>query len=145
MGYYHIQVLSNAYINSRILLLYYHQASQLVDSQMEIMQVDQYESDTLDEDITEKNDAIKRAQKICAKIQTKFWMKNTTFNTVSEAEALIKSGWSKHYANYTDKGKRVYYRCKKARRRGPQCGAGVFLLYHLTMNLLKFILYQLVI
>jgi hypothetical protein len=67
MGYYHIQVLSNTYINLRILLLYYHQASQLVDSQMEVTQVDQYESDTLDKDIIEKNDSTKRVKKVCEK------------------------------------------------------------------------------
>ena len=64
MGYYHIKVLSNTYINSRILLLYYHQASQLADSQTEVTQVDQYESDTLDEDIIEKNDSSKRVKKV---------------------------------------------------------------------------------
>jgi len=112
------------------LLLYYHQANQLVDSRMEVTQVDQYESDTLDEDSIEKNDSTKRVKKVCEKARTKFWIKDTTFNTGSEAEASIKSEWSKHYTNYTDKGKRVYYRCKKARRRGPQCSAGVSLLYH---------------
>jgi len=97
---------------------------------MDVTQVDQYESDTLDEDIIEKNDSSKRVKKVHKKTWTNFWIKDTTFNTGSEAEALIKNEWSKHYTNYTDKGKRVYYRCKKARRRGPKCSADVSLLYH---------------
>jgi hypothetical protein len=72
----------------------------------------------------------KGSRRFVKKTRTKFWIKDTTFNTGSEAEALIKSECSKHYTNYTDKGKRVYYRCKKARRRSPQCSAGVSLLYH---------------
>ena len=42
----------------------------------------------------------------------------------------MRNGWSKHYTNFTDKGKRIYYRCKKVRRRGVQCSASLSLLYH---------------
>ena len=136
-GYYHIQVLSNTYINSRILILYYHQASQLVGSQMEVIQVDQYESDTLDGDIIEKNDSTKEVMKVRRKTRTKFWFKDTTFDTVDEPEALVKNGWSKHFTNYTDKGRRIYYRCKKARRLGTRCNASVSLFYHADSDKVK--------
>ena len=98
-GYYHIQVLPNIYINSRVLILYYQQASQLLDSQMEVTQVDQCESDTLDGNIIEKNDSTKGVMKVCRKTRTTFWFKDTTFDTVDEAKALIKNGSSKHYTN----------------------------------------------
>jgi len=97
---------------------------------MDIIQVDQYESDTSDEEIIEKNGTKNGNQIIHKKTKTKFWVKEATFSTGGEAQASIKNEWSKHYTNYTECGKRVYYRCKKAKRRGSQCRAGVSLLYH---------------
>ena len=94
---------------------------------MEVTQVDQYESD---EDVIENNDSIKEVKKVHRKRRTKLWIKDKTFETPSEAEVLVKNGWSKHYTNFTDKGKRIYYRCKKVRRRGVQCSASLSLLYH---------------
>jgi hypothetical protein len=94
---------------------------------MEVTQVDQYESD---KDVIEKNDSTKGIKNVHTKKRTKFWTKDKTFDTASEAETLVGNGWSKHFSNYTDKGKRVYYRCKKARRHDAQCNASVSLLYH---------------
>jgi hypothetical protein len=67
---------------------------------MDIIQVDQYESDTSDEEIIEKN-----GNKIIHKKQKKIWVKEATFNTGGEAQASIKNEWSKHYTNYTECGK----------------------------------------
>jgi len=39
----------------------------------------------------------------------------------------VKSDWSKHYA---EDGRIVYYKCKKAKCRGPQCSSCIPLLYH---------------
>jgi len=89
MGFYHIQVLFKTYINRRILLLYYHQMSQLVDSRIEVTQVDQYESD---DDIIENNDSTKEVKNTHTKKRKKFWIKDGTFDTTSEAEALVKNG-----------------------------------------------------
>jgi len=60
----------------------------------------------------------------------KHWIKGEVFDNAAEAEALIRNTWSKHYTNYSDDGRRVYYRCKKAKFRGPQCSASIHLLFH---------------
>ena len=62
--------------------------------------------------------------------KNKFWIKETTFNNAGEAEASLRNDWSKHYTNRTHDGKRVYYRCRKVRRRDPPCSASISLLYH---------------
>ena len=84
-GFYHIQVLFKTYINSWISVLYYHQDSQLMASQMEVTQVDQYESD---EDVIENNDSIKEVKKVHRKRRTKFWIEDKTFET-----PLYTSSW----------------------------------------------------
>ncbi|CAF1480218.1 unnamed protein product [Rotaria sp. Silwood1] len=60
----------------------------------------------------------------------KCWIKERTFDTVAEAEASILDQWSKHYTNHTENGRMVYYRCNKAKLRGPQCSISIYLLYH---------------
>ncbi|CAF3957009.1 unnamed protein product [Rotaria sordida] len=61
---------------------------------MEVMQVDQYESETSDEEIIEDNHGIN------AKIKKR---KN-------EVEESIENQWTKRYTNYTEYGRKVYYR-----------------------------------
>src|ERR1700722_10846460 len=99
---------------------------------MEVVKVVQYESETSDEEIVEGRSGSQtdRNQKIRKGKQSKFWIKEATFDQPEEAEASIKSEWAKHYTNYTENGRKVYYRCKKAKRRGPQCSASICLLYH---------------
>ncbi|CAF3998631.1 unnamed protein product, partial [Rotaria sp. Silwood2] len=53
-----------------------------------------------------------------------------TFDTAAEAEASILDQWSKYYTNHTENGRMVYYRCNKAKLRGPQCSVSIYLLYH---------------
>ncbi|CAF5096442.1 unnamed protein product, partial [Rotaria sp. Silwood1] len=43
-----------------------------------------------------------------------------TYDNPCEAEASIENQWSKHYTNYTEQGRKVYYRCKRRKRRDPQ-------------------------
>ena len=57
-------------------------------------------------------------------------MKVATFNNSKEAENSLEKIWSKYYTNRTDEGRRVYFRCNKAKRRGPQCSAKMQLYYH---------------
>ncbi|CAF2081129.1 unnamed protein product [Rotaria magnacalcarata] len=92
---------------------------------MEVIQVAQYESETSDEEIIKENHDINEQRK-----KSKFWVKESTFDKPSETEALIENQWSKHYTNYTENGRKVYYRCNKVKRRGPQCSASMCLLYH---------------
>ena len=63
--------------------------SQLVDSRIEVTQVDQYESD---DDIIENNDSTKEVKNAHTKKRKNFWIKDGTFDTISEAEALVKNG-----------------------------------------------------
>ncbi|CAF1173839.1 unnamed protein product [Didymodactylos carnosus] len=57
-------------------------------------------------------------------------MDEATFDKPGEAESLIGNKWSKHYTHDTENGRTVYYRCNNAKRRGPQCSASIYLLYH---------------
>ncbi|CAF4977631.1 unnamed protein product [Rotaria sp. Silwood1] len=97
---------------------------------MKAVEVAQYESDTSDEEISEEQSVRNENKGVHRKKKTKFWIKEATFNNAGEAEASIKNEWSKHYTNYTEDGRRVYYRCRKVKRRGPQCSSSVSLLYH---------------
>ncbi|CAF4287711.1 unnamed protein product, partial [Rotaria sp. Silwood2] len=56
------------------------------------------------------------------------------FDNTDEAEASIESQWSKYYTNYTKDRRKVYYRCKKDKLRGPQCSANIYQLYHADGN-----------
>jgi hypothetical protein len=86
---------------------------------MEAVQVAQYVSDPSDEEIQDDNNGINRSQKQKRR-RIKHWIKERVFDNAAEAEASIGNTWSKHYTNYSDDGRRVYYRCKKAKFRGPQ-------------------------
>jgi len=66
---------------------------------MDIIEVDQYESDTSDEEIVEKNGIKNGTKLVHKKTKTKFWVKEATLNTAGDAEASIKNEWSKHYTN----------------------------------------------
>ncbi|CAF3896417.1 unnamed protein product [Rotaria sordida] len=96
---------------------------------MELVQVDQYESDLSEEELMEVDEAseFKRKQQ---KKKSKFWIKKAMFDNGAEAETSIGNQWSKYYTNHTEDGRKVYYRCKKAKRHGPQCTASLYLLYH---------------
>ncbi|CAF1550987.1 unnamed protein product [Adineta ricciae] len=95
---------------------------------MNTTQVAQYESESSDEETQEKHtNVIGKAKR---RRESKFWIEEATYNHSSEVEALIKDDWSKHYVNYTERGRKVYYRCNKKKRRGPQCPANMCLLYH---------------
>ncbi|CAF3862535.1 unnamed protein product [Rotaria sp. Silwood1] len=96
---------------------------------MDETQVAEYESGTSDEEVIEEQRA-KNTKKKIKKQGTKFWIKEKTFNNADEATASIKKEWSKHYTNHTQNGRRIYYRCRKSKRRGVQCSAGICLLYH---------------
>lgn len=62
------------------------------------------------------------------------WNPEAQFETPEEALAKVDSEkvWSKDHTNSTKDGKKVYYRCINVKRRGPQCNAGIFLLYNAT-------------
>ncbi|CAF3879166.1 unnamed protein product [Rotaria sordida] len=96
---------------------------------MEVIQVAQYDSDLSDEVVEENND-LNRNKKVKKKKRSKYWINEATFDNAEEAEASIENIWSKQYTNYTEHGRRVYYRCNKAKLRGPQCSASIHLLYH---------------
>ncbi|CAF1531286.1 unnamed protein product, partial [Rotaria sordida] len=64
------------------------------------------------------------------KKSTKCWVKEAVFDNAVKAEVSLGNTWSKHYTNYSDIGRKVYYRCRKSKLRGPQCSAGIYLLYH---------------
>ena len=93
---------------------------------MEVVQVAQYVSDLSDEEFHDKNnEKPQRKNK-----RTKFWVKEAVFDNAAEVEASLGNIWSKHYTNYSEVGRKVYYRCKKSKLRGPQCSASAYLLYH---------------
>ncbi|CAF4223247.1 unnamed protein product, partial [Rotaria sordida] len=94
-----------------------------------MVQVAQYESDLSDEVVEENND-LNQNKKVKKKKRSKHWVKEATFDNAEEAEESVENIWSKQYTNYTDHGRRVYYRCNKAKLRGPQCSASIHLLYH---------------
>ncbi|CAF1023430.1 unnamed protein product [Rotaria sordida] len=97
---------------------------------MEAIQVAQYESDASDEEIVGENYDTNGNERSSKKRKPKCWVNENTFDNAGEAEASIGNERSKHYTNYTENGKVVYYRCDKAKRRGSQCEARIYLLYH---------------
>ncbi|CAF4217556.1 unnamed protein product [Rotaria sp. Silwood2] len=56
------------------------------------------------------------------------------FDNAVKAEASLGNIWSKHYTNYSEIGRKVYYRSRKSKLRGPQCSAGVYLFYHVESD-----------
>lgn len=77
----------------------------------------------------ENQPALKRRRKT-----VKNWQKESTFELEHEALAAVKNEqtWAKYTTNKTDKGNKVIYRCRNVKSRGPQCEAGVYLLYSLV-------------
>lgn len=90
-------------------------------------QVKEYVSDE-DESLTAATNTIQESQK--KRGCQKNWVKVATFDNAKEAENSLEKIWSKYYTNKTDEGRRVYFRCNKAKRRGPQCSAKMQLYYH---------------
>lgn len=76
--------------------------------------------------IDENQSASKRRKKTC-----KNWRMERTFQLEDDALAAIRDEetWAKYTTNKTEKGNKVIYRCRNVRARGPQCEAGVYLLY----------------
>lgn len=73
-----------------------------------------------------------------AKKRTRKWVIGEIFDVENDAaasrEAALKfvhdSGhWAFHYGNDLKKGRKEYYRCQDAKRRGPQCDAAIYLYY----------------
>jgi hypothetical protein len=96
---------------------------------MEVVRVAEYESNTSDEVVEESHEINENKRSLIQK-KSKFWSKEATFDTPGEAESSIGDKWSKHYTHYSENGRTVYYRCNSAKRRGPQCSARIYLLYH---------------
>ncbi|CAF4107816.1 unnamed protein product [Rotaria sp. Silwood1] len=92
---------------------------------MEVIQIPQYESETSDAEMVEENHEIN--EKINKKRRLKYWIKEATYDNPCEAEASIENQWSKHYTNYTEQGRKVYYRCKRMKRRDPQCNVSMYM------------------
>lgn len=59
------------------------------------------------------------------------WQKDTVFALESDALDVVKNEkiWTKYTTNKTDKGRKVIYRCRNVKCRGPQCEAGIYLFY----------------
>ncbi|CAF2123572.1 unnamed protein product [Rotaria magnacalcarata] len=97
---------------------------------MEVTQkVAQYISESSDEEVDTDNNDLQRNKKI-KKRQARYWVKEAEFSNAGEAQASVEIIRSKHYTNYSEIGRRVHYRCKKAKHRGRQCRASMHLLYH---------------
>ncbi|CAF1167498.1 unnamed protein product [Adineta ricciae] len=82
------------------------------------------------DDEVETNDNDLQSNKKTKKRQKKYWFKQAEFSNADEAQASVELTWSKHYTNRSDTGRKVYYRCKKSKLRGPQCRASIYLLYY---------------
>ncbi len=61
----------------------------------------------------------------------KNWVHMTTFECATEAKKWIANEkiWSYSFANDTEDGKKIYYRCNQAKFREEQCKASIHLLY----------------
>jgi hypothetical protein len=60
------------------------------------------------------------------------WLPICTYYSKDGAINKVKTDgiWSQSHTNTTNEGKLVYYRCNKVERRGKQCPAAIYLLYH---------------
>jgi hypothetical protein len=74
---------------------------------MDTTQVAPYESELSDEETIEEHPSVNEKTK--KRQESKFWIEEATYDHSSEVEALIKNSWSKHYTNYTERGRKVYY------------------------------------
>jgi hypothetical protein len=77
-----------------------------------VVQVAQYVSDLSDEEFHDENN-----EKHQKKKKRKYWVKEAVFDNAAEAEASLGKTCSTHYTNYSEIGRKVYYRCKKAKLR----------------------------
>ena len=96
---------------------------------MEVASVAQYESDVSDEEVIREDHKINE-ERIFQKKKSKFWIIKDTFDCADRAEASVGNRWSKYYTNYTEDGRKCYYRCNKVKLRGFQCPTSIYLLYH---------------
>ena len=86
-----------------------------------------YVSDTEDDDeIT--NDEIALSHRRRTKRTRNWTLKGTYQDKLAAFDVIQKeNSWSFHYKNKTKNGNNEYYRCNKAKRRGEQCLAGIYL------------------
>jgi hypothetical protein len=91
--------------------------------QEEIMQYDSTDT-PVDSNDEQEEEATKRH-----KIK---WVYEKTFKTGEEANDMLKEEkiWSKIREQEQVLGTRVDFRCNLVKKRGPQCKAGIYLLYH---------------
>jgi hypothetical protein len=76
----------------------------------------------------------------CAARKYLSWIKIQSFDDPDKAIAALHGEWGKDFSNNTLEGRKVYFRCKKAKSRGVKCSARRFLLYH--SDSLKISLYK---
>jgi hypothetical protein len=90
-------------------------------------QVPNYISESEEEKETTSNAKIpKRRPK-----RSRIWRLEKAFINKKEALEFVESEktWGNHYANDTEDGHKIYFRCNKAKLRGNQCPAGVYLFF----------------
>ena len=90
-------------------------------------QVPNYISESEEENETTANAvAPKRRLK-----SSRIWRLEKAFINKKEALEFIESEktWGNHYADDTEDGHKIYFRCNKAKLRGNQCPAGVYLFF----------------
>lgn len=80
----------------------------------------------------ENSESVETAPPLKRRRLLKDWIYHRTFNNKKEAEEFMKTNWSYHYANKSEKGLRVNYRCPMVKFRGPQCETSAYLLYDAT-------------
>jgi len=87
--------------------------------------VDNFQSDS--ESCVEDVASIQRK----AKKRCRVWNFEKHFPNVEEAKAAINGEkcWSYAFANKTEEGMKVYYRCNRVKFRGKQCDAGIHLVH----------------
>ncbi|CAF0922846.1 unnamed protein product [Didymodactylos carnosus] len=97
---------------------------------IEVIEVPPYVSDE-EEDV---NDNVHIERKKRAKKKQRKWMKEMVFKNADEAEQAVanEGQWSEYYTNTTSYGKKKVFRCNRVKRRGNQCGAGIYLLFNST-------------
>ncbi|CAF1118993.1 unnamed protein product [Rotaria sordida] len=96
----------------------------------EIVEVPTYVSD----DEVDKSETVDNGNKKRAKKRQRNWVEEMVFNNTEEAEEVVikENQWSYHYTNTTAAGKKKFFRCNKAKARGKQCDAGIYLLFEST-------------
>lgn len=63
--------------------------------------------------------------------KTRHWTQEKIFDNDLDAQSFINSEgcWSTRYTNQSEQGKKVFYRCKLVKKKGPQCDASLQLHY----------------